>query len=93
MVTKPVVKTLDEHRQLYEAAKKAGVLVMVEVCTVHAITCYYCSCLNCCLTSWQDMPVCSTLLHTCNCRTHSYVCHMCTQLNVVAFVQGHCSCN
>eukprot|EP00953_Heterococcus_sp_UTEX-ZZ885_P021389 11934-Heterococcus_DN1.PRE.1 len=31
MVTKPVVKTLDEHRQLYEAAKKAGVLVMVEV--------------------------------------------------------------
>ena len=36
MVTKPVVKTLDEHRQLYEAAKKAGVLVMVEVCTFDA---------------------------------------------------------
>lgn len=31
LVTKPVVKTLEEHRKLYEAAKKAGVLVMVEV--------------------------------------------------------------
>jgi D-galacturonate reductase len=31
MVTKPVVKTLKEHRELYEAAQEAGVLVMVEV--------------------------------------------------------------
>jgi Oxidoreductase family, NAD-binding Rossmann fold len=44
MVTKPVVKTLDEHRQLYEAAKKAGVLVMVEVRAVLIVTSCYCSC-------------------------------------------------
>lgn len=31
IVTKPVVKTLKDHRLLHEAAKKAGVLVMVEV--------------------------------------------------------------
>jgi len=31
IVTKPIVKTLEEHRLLHEAAKKAGVLVMVEV--------------------------------------------------------------
>lgn len=31
IVTKPVVKTLKEHRLLHEAAKEAGVLVMVEV--------------------------------------------------------------
>eukprot|EP00904_Undaria_pinnatifida_P003744 jgi/Undpi1/13370/HiC_scaffold_8.g03029.m1 len=31
IVTKPVVKTLEEHRLLHEAAKQAGVLVMVEV--------------------------------------------------------------
>jgi len=31
LVTKPVVKTLAEHRLLKEAAEKAGVLVMVEV--------------------------------------------------------------
>lgn len=31
LVTKPVVKTLEEHRKLHEAAKEAGVLVMVEV--------------------------------------------------------------
>lgn len=31
LVTKPVVKTLKEHRMLHDAAKAAGVLVMVEV--------------------------------------------------------------
>lgn len=31
IVTKPVVKTLREHRLLHEAAREAGVLVMVEV--------------------------------------------------------------
>lgn len=31
MVTKPIVKTLDEHHQLAEAAKEKGVLVGVEV--------------------------------------------------------------
>lgn len=31
IVTKPVVKTLKDHRALHEAAKEAGVLVMVEV--------------------------------------------------------------
>lgn len=31
IVTKPVVKTLKEHRLLHEAARDAGVLVMVEV--------------------------------------------------------------
>ncbi|CAM9446486.1 unnamed protein product [Phaeothamnion confervicola] len=31
LVTKPVVKTLAEHRRLHAAAKEAGVLVMVEV--------------------------------------------------------------
>lgn len=31
MVTKPIVKTLEEHRLLYEAAMETGVLVMVEV--------------------------------------------------------------
>jgi predicted dehydrogenase len=30
MVTKPAVKTLAEHRQLYEEAKKKNVLVMIE---------------------------------------------------------------
>ncbi|CAM9379579.1 unnamed protein product [Chrysoparadoxa australica] len=31
IVTKPVVKTLEEHRRLYEAAQESKVLVMVEV--------------------------------------------------------------
>ncbi|CAF0859508.1 unnamed protein product [Rotaria sordida] len=31
MLTKPAVKTLAEHRQLYEEAKKKNVLVMIEV--------------------------------------------------------------
>ncbi|CAF0754461.1 unnamed protein product [Didymodactylos carnosus] len=31
LVTKPAVKTLEEHRQLYEEAKKQNVLVMIEV--------------------------------------------------------------
>ncbi|CAF3314672.1 unnamed protein product [Rotaria socialis] len=31
MITKPAVKTLAEHRQLYEEAKKKNVLVMIEV--------------------------------------------------------------
>lgn len=31
MITKPAVKTLAEHRQLYEEAKKNNVLVMIEV--------------------------------------------------------------
>lgn len=30
MITKPAVKTLAEHRQLYEEAKKTNVLVMIE---------------------------------------------------------------
>ncbi len=30
MITKPAVKTLAEHRQLYEEAKKKNVLVMIE---------------------------------------------------------------
>jgi D-galacturonate reductase len=31
LVTKPIVKTLEEHNKLLEAAREAGVLVMVEV--------------------------------------------------------------
>ncbi len=31
LVTKPMVKTLAEHRELYEAARQANVLVMIEV--------------------------------------------------------------
>mmetsp|Transcript_22360 Transcript_22360/g.43470 ORF Transcript_22360/g.43470 Transcript_22360/m.43470 type:complete len:339 (-) Transcript_22360:86-1102(-) len=31
MCTKPMVKTLDQHRKIAEAAKKAGVLVQIEV--------------------------------------------------------------
>ena len=31
MVTKPLVKTLDEHRQLVETAKENKVLLVVEV--------------------------------------------------------------
>jgi D-galacturonate reductase len=30
MITKPAVKTLAEHLQLYEEAKKTNVLVMIE---------------------------------------------------------------
>jgi D-galacturonate reductase len=30
MITKPAVKTLAEHRQLYDEAKKNNVLVMIE---------------------------------------------------------------
>ena len=30
MITKPAVKTLAEHRQLYEEAQKKNVLVMIE---------------------------------------------------------------
>lgn len=30
MITKPAVKTLAEHRQLYEEAQKTNVLVMIE---------------------------------------------------------------